>query len=399
MKIRTHTFLPCLALVFGACATSPSASAPAPVPAPAAGTPAQKSGTFVPSGAAALAIWPEQYAGGLLVLECKPQGTLVAQGDVIATLDTRAIDDELHKADLEAHSAAVRHQGVIERNRLDEAAARMQLELAKAGLERTQRSLEGWKISELAFAKRSDELQKRGEQARVEDETDELDQLEKMYKADALVDATEDIVLKRSRRSLDLTKASNQLSRDRAAYREQLDLALQTEQKEEQARTQAEALARLEKQTQLDALARTDAEARSADGLREQRERLEKLVRDRALLVLRAPRAGLLLHGCAKDYRPGRTAPRYERGSTLAFRQDLFLVADPAPAALALDLAESELAKFAEGAKVAVNAGAQLHGSLHVDPYARANAQCEALISLDQPASGALYGSHATVRP
>ncbi len=401
MKLRTHTFLPSLALLLGACATSPGASSavPAPDSAPAPGAPAGKTGTFVPNGAAALALWPDQYAGALLVLECKPQGTLVAQGDVIATLDTRAIDEELDKAELEARSAAVRHQGVVERNKLDEASARSQLDLAKSALQRTQRSLAGWKQSELAFAKRSDELQQRGEQARVEDETDELDQLEKMYKADALVDATEDIVLKRSRRGLELTKASNQLSRDRAAYREQLDLALQTEQKEEQARTQEDALARLEQQTQLDALARADAEARSADGLREQNERLEKLRRDRALLVLRAPRAGLLLHGSARDYRPGRTPPRYERGSQLAFRQDLFLVADPAPSALALDVAEAELAKFAEGKKVVVAAGSELHGSLHVDPYPRANAQCEALVTLDTPVPGALYGSHAAVRP
>jgi len=387
-----------LALALSACAsTGGGGGSLQPAAAPAG--PPEKSAVFAPSQFRALSIWPEQYAGGLLLLDVKPQGTLVAEGDVIATLDTHAIEEELHKAELEAQSASVRHQGVVERNKLDEAAARSQLELAKAALERSQRSLAGWKESELAFAKRSDEIQKRQEQSRLEDETDEFDQLEKMYKADALVDATEEIVLKRSRRSLELTRTANQLSRDRSAYRESLELALQTEQKEEQVRVQAEALARLTSQLALDARARVDAELRSADGLREQTERLEKLRRDRATLVLRAPRAGLLLHGAAKDYRPGHTPPRYERGSTLAFRQELFLIADPAPSALALDLAETELTKFAEGTKVIVSAGSELHGRLHVDPYPRANAQCEALVTLDAPAVGALYGAHATVRP
>jgi hypothetical protein len=388
----------CALPAFLAACTS-TAGSRVPQAAPAAAGPPEKTAVFAPSQFRALAIWPEQYAGGLLVLEAKPQGTLVAEGDVIATLDTRAIEDELHKAELEAQSADVRHQGVVEKNRLDEAAARSQLELAKAGLERTQRALDGWKKSELAFAKRGDEIQKRQEQARVEDETDELDQLEKMYKADALVDATEDIVLKRSRRALDLTKTANQLSRDRSSYRESLDLVLQTEAREEQARTQADALVRLVKQIEIDARARADAELRSADATGEQVEKLQKLRRDRAQLVLRAPRAGVLLHGAAKDYRPGRTPPRHERGSTLAFRQDLFLVADPAPSALALDVAETELAKFADGAKVVVSAGAQVQGSLHVDPYARANAQCEAVVTLDESFPAALYGSHATVRP
>jgi hypothetical protein len=115
--------------------------------------------------------------------------------------------------------------------------------------------------------------------------------------------------------------------------------------------------------------------------------------------VLRAPRAGLLLHGPAREYRPGRTPPRHERGSQLAFRQDLFLVADPAPSALALDVAESELPKFADGAKVVVSAGAKLSGVLRVDPYARANEKCEATVTLEQALPSARYGSHATVRP
>ncbi|MBK7643369.1 MAG: hypothetical protein IPJ19_09995 [Planctomycetes bacterium] len=399
MKLSTLALLACLALLSGACATSGHAPVATGSATAAPAGRLEKTGTFVPSGAAALSIWPEQYSGALLVLDAKPAGTAVAQGDVIATLDTRAIDEELHKAELEAQSASVRHQGVLEHDRIDESAARSALDLARAALERTRRSLEGWQRSELAFQKRGDEIQKRQEQARVEDETDELDQLEKMYKADALVDATEDIVLKRSRRSLELTKTSTQLSRDRSSYREALELALQTEQKEEQARTQAEALERLVQQQAIDARARADAQRRSAEALRDQQEKLAKLRRDREMLALRAPRAGVLLHGSAKDYRPGRTPPRYERGSMLAFRQDLFLVADPAPSVLALDLAEAELAQLAEGAKLVVSAGSQARGSLHVDPYARANGQCEASVTLEAPLTGALYGSHATVHP
>jgi hypothetical protein len=395
MRIALHA----LPVLLAACA---STAGPTPQATPAHAAAAEQTAVFTPSVYAALAIWPEQYSGGLLVLEAKPPGTIVAEGDVIAVLDTRAIDDELHRLELEAQSAAVRHQGVAEKNRIDEAAARSQLELAKAGLERTRRTLEGWKKSELAFAKRADELQKRQEQARVEDETDELDQLEKMYKADALVDATEDIVIKRSRRSLELTKTMNQLSRDRSAYRESLDLALQTEQKEEQARTQAEALERLAQQQALDARARGDAELRSADALREQNEKLERLRRDRAQLVLRAPRAGLLLHGSARDFRPGRSAPRHERGSSLAFRQDLFLVADPAPSALALELGDTELASLPGDSKVRVQAigapAAEARGSLHVDPQARSNAKCEAGITLEAPLEGAVYGARARVK-
>jgi hypothetical protein len=46
-----------------------------------------------------------------------------------------------------------------------------------------------------------------------------------MYAADALVDATEDIVIKRSERQLDLTLTSNQLARDRSRFRRRARVA------------------------------------------------------------------------------------------------------------------------------------------------------------------------------
>lgn len=418
MQFPQRTSLAVLLLALAACSsTSGGGGAPQaaqqPTPgapgaqqaAPAQAGPFEKTGVFAPSNYAAIAIWPDQFGGGMIVLEVKPQGAQVAQGDVIATLDTRAIQDELHKAELEAQSSAIRHQGVVEKNRLDSEAAKMQLELAKSSLDRAQRSLEGWKKFELAFTKRLDEIMKRNEQANVEDQTDELDQLTKMYKDDALVSATEDIVIKRSVRQLDMTKTQNQLSRDRALYRESYDIAMQTEQKEEQVRTQAEAYDRLKKQLEIDARARKDAEVRSADSLREQNEKLEKLRRDREALVLRAPRAGVLLHGAGKDYRPGKTPPRYDRGSSLGFRQEIFLIADPAPTAVALDLGDGDLAKLPNGSQVNVQAvgaaPANAKGSLRVDAYPRTSspndATYEATVTLDTPITGAVYGARAKV--
>jgi hypothetical protein len=367
---------------------------------------AEKFGILAPLDAEPLELWPEAYAGSWTVLTILPHGAAVAEGDVVARCETRAIDEELHRTELELRSAEIAHAGLLARGQLETEGARAALERARAGLERARRALEGWKQQELAFASRADGLSKRWEEAGVEDQTDELDQLEKMYAADELVDATEDIVLKRSRRALSITQEQNALARDRAIYKKELELALQTEQREEDVRAQEENVARLERQHALDARSRADAEARSTDALALQQEKLARLRRDRALFELTAPRAGVLLHGGSEDYRPGKTPPRHRRGSALAPHAELFLVAAAEPMGAAFDVAEGELASFQDGARVEVRAPggeARTGGTVSLDEHARSlsveEARFEGFVALEQPLPGARYGQRVRITP
>jgi hypothetical protein len=227
-----------------------------------------------------------------------------------------------------------------------------------------------------------------------------------MYSADELVDATEEIVMKRSKRQLAISEEQQSLSGDRRQYRMEYDEAMQTEIKQEAVKSQELALDRLVRAQALDRKAREDALARSADGLRLQDERLAKLKRDVALLAIRAPRAGVLLHGKAKDYRPGRTPARYERGSQLSFRSDLFVVANPAALAVAIDVPESNLEKLhdGQGADVKTLSGASgtAKGTFHVDAYPAAkgggdDGVYEAWVDLQEPIPGARFGMRAKV--
>src|SRR5206468_6852083 len=137
------------------------------------------------------------------------------------------------------------------------------------------KSLEGWSGKEIPFARRSDEIGKKNEDAGIDDQKDELAQLEKMYKADELVDATEEIVLKRSKRRLAISEESRGLSVDRRQYRMDYDEAMQTEVKREAVKTQELSLDRLVRTQAIERRAREDALARSKDALDQQRERLE----------------------------------------------------------------------------------------------------------------------------
>jgi len=398
-----------LVLAASCASTSSKPAAPqSPAPDAVASSPAQveRTGTIVPAEFEEVSIWPQAYAGELLVIEVRPHGATVEKGDLIAKLETRSIDEQIHQAELETSSARIRHEGVVARNAIDDDAASAALEQAKTSLERARRTLEGWTKREIPFARRGDEISKKYEDAGIDDQKDELSQLEKMYSADELVDATEEIVMKRSRRQLAISEESRSLSGDHRQYRVEYDEAMQTEVKQEAVRSQELALDRLVRGQAVDRWMRKDALERSADALRLQEEKLAKLKRDLDLFAIRAPRAGVLLHGRARDYRPGRTPARYERGSQLSSRSDLFLVANPEAVAVAIDVPESNLGKLrdGQGADVRTLAGASgsAKGTFHVEAYPAAkgggdDGVYEAVVDLDSPIPGARFGMRAKV--
>ncbi len=400
--MRTLCVLACV--LFTACASSRH-DVPAAAPAPKTDKPAAeksapaKTGVCAPANAVPWSYWPEEWSGQLLVLEITPHGSPVREGDVVARFDTRQIDDQIRNADLELRSAQVKHAGLVERHRIDEEAARSSLAQAQSGLDRAKRALAGWKERDLEFSRRDDELAQRREQSSLEDQRDELGQLEEMYNRDELVDGTEEIVLKRARRQLALTESAVSLSRDRARKRFELDQALELEQREEAVRVQGEALDRLKRSQEIERKSRQDAEARSAEQLAEQEAKLARLRRDREALAVTAARTGFLLHGPAKDWRPGRTPPRHERGSTLAARAEFLCVADHAVREVRLELQAADLAAWKDGARARARtpAGAELPGKLRVDPWPRGDGGFDAALVLDEPAESLMVGTRCDV--
>lgn len=414
MVSPTHprVLVPLLALGVLACkSTHAPATAPATTPPATRDEPTSakkgfdKVGVLAPVGASAISLWPEAYSGSFVVLDVRPTGSSVEAGDVIAQLDTRAIDEEIRRAEAELRSKELALAQQRARNELDESSAQRALKNATAALDRAKRALDGYKEKELAFGKRQDELQKRYEQANLDDQRDELDQLEKMYKADELVDATEDIVIKRSRRGLENTRLGNELSRDRARYREELEQALQLESRTEEFQNRTADLAKLQATQTLERESRVDAETRAVEAAKEARTRLERLRRDRELFEIDAPRAGVLLHGALRDWRPGKAPARFDRGSALTPRTDVFLVADPSPTAVALDVTDAEAARLAASARVHVALlaapDAVVGGEIAVDGYARNlstnEAQLEATVRASGPIPGGRYGQRAKV--
>jgi len=410
--MRTSSLLAAVPLALASCATpqekEPS-SAAAPARSDEGGTEKRtRTGVLMPAEHDAISLWPEAYAGELLVLEVQAHGTAVAAGEVVARLETKSLERQIDDARLELESARIEHEGLLEKHAVADEAAASRLERARAALDRARRGLEGYETAERAFKQRSDDLSRHWEKARVDDQVDELAQLQAMYEADELTDATEEIVLKRSQRDLALTRERNDLEEDRRVHRLQLADELEAEAKREEVARKEEELEHLARTQAVEARGRDDAARRSAAKLEEKERKLAELRRDLELLSVRAPRTGTLLHGSIRDYRPGGSPRRLERGSKIAPRDDVFLIAAPEALAVAVDVPESLRASLPDGggavtARPVGRPDLELRGTLTLADFPRAlqgdESVFEGTVALDAAgvASELVIGTHVEV--
>ena len=258
---------------------------------------AVEEGVLVPAHATPLAVRPLAYSGKLRVLEVVAHGSPVDEGDVVLRLDREALEIELRKAEwalrtsqIELRAARATVEESEENGERERARAEQDLELAR-------HSLSGYREIQKPLDERTF---RRGEQAyldSIEDQQDEIDQLGKMYEEDELTEATEELVLKRARRKLAGTR--ERLEIYRARFRFNTDYAEnKTLQSLERAVEEREKkLRQVGRDTET---RREQAEIKLESAAHQQavsEKRVDRLRRDEEVFVLRAPHAGVVLHG------------------------------------------------------------------------------------------------------
>jgi len=328
-------------------------------------------GTLVPAEAVEVSLWLEEYRGELLVLEALPDGSPVNEGDVMVRLDLRKVDEQLEDARFSLEQSKEQSRLAEAKSRVAEESARDDLARAERAGDWAQRRLRGYLEHEKAQKIESERLRTQSEDNRMEDQRDELQQLEKMYKEDELVDATEEIVLKRSRRSLAYYKASVDLQRRIRAYRRELNDVIHQEEVELDAAQKAAALDRKRRSTELGTVGRRLEREKTHRDLAKQERAFERLRADRGKMVVRAPRRGIVLHGKA-EAAPG--TGKLERGSTLEARKVFLTVAEPDRFNVVTRIDEADLARAKTGkaarVKIAALPELELAGSIRVAPLA-----------------------------
>lgn len=367
-------------------------------------------GAFVPApeDAAAVEIWPESWSGEWLILEAAPHGSWVNEGQVLARFEDRAFREAVERGQQELEDARLEQRLAAGRVRVEQAADEERLGAAEAALERARESFEAWRDTELPMRREQAALADLFSAHGIADQEDELAQLEAMYGADELTDATEELVLMRARRNLARSRVQQELARRQRELTERLTWAHEDREKGEALQRQAAALERQRATLEMDAAARRQRLEKGERELQRKERDFARLREDGRWFELHAPRSGMLLHGALADYEPGHTPPRHERGGRAPTRRAMFTIAGGSRWRVALELGDADRVGLTPGAGVTVQTPAapdlRLAGRIEVEafPTARSSGgeqpRYTAAVVIDGETRGIAPGMRAEVR-
>jgi hypothetical protein len=329
-------------------------------------------GRVVPFDADQVVLEMAGWTGTLRFAEVVKHGTMVEEGQVIARLDARDLEKRSLETQLRLENVWTRNEIAQARAELAELAEQRRLHDSELAREDAIEARKHWLEFELPHQAKSAEMSATRIQYGIDDAADELAQLEAMYTEDELTDATEEIVLQRSRRNLARQKVSAKLAAAMRNFtakvrwtRTSRDYDLRVERAEI-------AFDNLLRSTELD---RTERMIKSMERDRSTQkldQELKDLQADLASFVIKAPRGGMLLHGGARQYHPNAKAPRFEQYSDAYQRRPLFTVANPSGFGVVFHVAEDSFSKLdltrAASAEIVSNPDVKVSGPITVAP-------------------------------
>lgn len=317
-------------------------------------------GVFEAQKATEIALRPEAWAA-FKILKAVEHGTRVKRGDLLVATDLEKIDlaigdlrREHEASDMALKLAEQAYQMLEKTTPMDLAAAERSFRELKRDTEHYFKVTRGMSIK--SYDRYLDSAKFSLEYAQ-----EELDQLEKMYKADDLTEETEEIILKRARRSVETAKFY--LEREKIDHQEMLKVTIprrDVTMKEGQKRSEFTlATARLSLPLALNK-AKLDLDKLKLTRKRSD-ERLQKLETDRAAMTVKAPVAGVVYHGrfLKGKYSGGSsTSTGLREGSALTANQVFMTIVQPRPMSIRTTVAESKLRDVRAGVKgIAVPTG------------------------------------------
>ena len=309
-------------------------------------------GVFEAPDTAEIILRPEAWAT-LKVLKAVEHGTKVEKGGLLVALELDKIDRAI--GDLrrghEASDVAIKLAGQLLATL--EKTTPMDLTAAQRAHAEAKEATEYYFKVSRPMSVKSINRSLESAQFSLEYAEEELRQLEKMYKADDLTEETEEIILKRARRSAE--SAQFYLERSKLDHERMMNVMMPRRDvgmKEADRRADFAlagskvALPLALKKAQMDLQTLKIARERSE-------EKLQKLLADRATMTVKAPIAGIVYHGKAVrgKFSAGSKSGGFRRGTTITPGSVFMTVVKPRPVFIRTTVAEKDLHKVTAGVK------------------------------------------------
>ncbi|MHC4449710.1 MAG: efflux RND transporter periplasmic adaptor subunit [Planctomycetota bacterium] len=339
-------------------------------------------GKFAPADPAKLKLDTKQYKGPFEVEMITENGSWVNEGDIIARIKRKGYDEQLKSRTMGMERAEMDHRHYLASAKQKAQKTARSLARAERDNKRSQKKLKGFREFEKSFREERERQSKQSREYGMENQKDELTQLEKMYAEDELVDATEEIVLKRARRRYAQSLARTELSEQQRKYNKEWYEHWTEENFVYDAESKAASLASARASAEMaEEKAKLDLAKRAYD-LERARESFEKFKADGEKLTLRAPYAGLLLHSGGK----------WEKGAQFRQNQTVATVMKANAMSLGGSIKEADIMRVQSGLAVSVAPAAMkdkaLLGRLKVDYLPSGKGAFKATVEFDTLPTG-----------
>jgi RND family efflux transporter MFP subunit len=308
-------------------------------------------GSFEPRGAAEVAFRSKTYSGELEIEEAAGLGP-VTEGQVLVRFKTEKVDRAIDSAEMDLSLARTNLQKQKEEFARQGEATEIALLQARTAYERAKQNLDLFREVQMPMRKEQADHNLRGSEFFLQDQIEELEQLEKMYKADDLTEETEEIVLRRTRRNLERQKKGLEFQRTNHRIAMEVDLPRDLEGVELALRKETNQWERVEATARLGLEAARIELEKAKTNFARQEENLGRLKADRDQFVLTAPIAGIAIPG---TFARGKWTSLDESGRALKAGQNakpeqvLFTVIVPGALGVRTSVGEADLLKMRAG--------------------------------------------------
>jgi multidrug efflux pump subunit AcrA (membrane-fusion protein) len=313
-------------------------------------------GTFVAREMEEIAFRPEAWTDYEIV-EVVPHGEKVHKGQVLFKFDSEKLDDAIEDLELEQRLNELAIVKAEEEMPRIEKTLKMDYEEAERTNRETKEDFKRYTEVDRPLALKSAEFMIKYYNFNLDYEKDELDQLEKMYKADDLTEDTEEIVLKRQRNAVEFAEFS--LENARTSSEEMINIRIPRMDIRMRDALERAALgqARAKMALNLD-LDRTRYELEQRKVARKKSlERHTKLLADRELMEIKAPADGIAFYGQSVNGRWADTATlinKYKPHNNVTGGSVLMTIVKSRPLYITSQLEEGKRPEVSEGAKAKI---------------------------------------------
>jgi HlyD family secretion protein len=306
-------------------------------------------GVFETERMTEVSVRPKAWSVPLVVESALELGTPVKKGDILVELDRTKIDKAIDDADVESTLATLALKQAEDELPILE--KMLPVDLAAAHRSKTQADQDLQKFVEIdrQESERNAQFSVKRSAEYLEYAKEELRQLEKMYRSKDLTEETEEIILRRTR----FTVETNEFLRKEAElHRDQtlkVDLPRQEERLRENAVKQALDLEKARSLLPLSVNQKRLALAKLKHDTARLAERLADLRHDRSSMTVHAPAAGLVYYGrCERGHwSPASVAPRLHKGGVIAPDEVFMTVVSPQSLAVRATVDEKDLSALA----------------------------------------------------